>query len=93
MISILKTYTEQGYRVIALASRVLEESYLKVSKMHRDELEKDLHFQGLIVLENQLKPETAGVIDTLKKAAIKVVMITGQYQGGILLQYLYTAKW
>ncbi|GLV38282.1 anne boleyn [Carabus blaptoides fortunei] len=77
LLSILKSYTEQGYRVIALGSRVLEESYLRISKMHRDELEKDLHFQGLIVLENQLKPETAGVIDTLKKAAIKVVMITG----------------
>lgn len=79
LMKILKTYTEQGYRVIALGSRVLQEKFVKLAKMHRDEIERDLSFEGLIILENQLKPETAGVIETLKKANIKVVMITGNF--------------
>lgn len=77
ILSTLKMYTEKGYRIIALGNRQINENYLKLSKMHRDEIEKDLCFQGLIIFENQLKPETIGVISTLKKADIKVVMITG----------------
>lgn len=47
-------------------------------KIHRDEMEKDLEFLGLLILENRLKPETTGVIKILKEARLKVVMITGK---------------
>ncbi|KAJ8927052.1 hypothetical protein NQ314_020520 [Rhamnusium bicolor] len=78
ILSRLKGYTCQGYRVIALGKRDLEEiSSEDIAKLHREEVECDLEFIGLIVLENKLKPQTTGVIRTLKEANLKVVMITG----------------
>lgn len=77
--STLQEYTEQGYRVIALGYRILDEvDYVQVQKMNRNEIEKDFEFGGLIVLENRLKPQTTGVINVLKSARIKVVMVTGR---------------
>ena len=43
----------------------------------REQLECDLIFLGLLILENRLKPETLPVIRTLKEAAIRTVMVTG----------------
>jgi hypothetical protein len=76
--STLQEYTEQGYRVIALGRRALAEtSYSKIQRMHRDDMEQDLEFLGMIVLENRLKLETEPVIGVLKGAHLKIVMITG----------------
>lgn len=74
---VLKSYTQQGYRVIALGTRVIDMSYLKIMKAPREDLEAGLDFVGLIILVNQLKPRTTGVIEQLKEAEIKIVMITG----------------
>lgn len=74
----LKTYTEKGYRVIAMATKTLPGlNYMKIKKLTREEMEKDLTFIGLIVLENRLKPQTASVMKELRDANIKTVMITG----------------
>lgn len=79
MVSVLSEYTEQGYRVIALACRALPlADYKRLNCMKREEIEKDLEFLGLIILENRLKPQTEGVIKELKDARVKVVMITGK---------------
>jgi Cation transport ATPase len=76
--SILQEYTEQGYRVIALGRRTLSDtSYTKIQRMRREDVEHDLEFLGMIVLENRLKPETEPVIGVLKGACVKIVMITG----------------
>ncbi|CAG9772733.1 unnamed protein product [Ceutorhynchus assimilis] len=75
----LKEYTELGYRVIGVASKKLPDhlTYQNIVKMHRDEVENELEFLGLLIFENRLKPETTGIIKTLKDAQLKVVMITG----------------
>ncbi len=44
---------------------------------YRDAVECDIHFCGLLVMENKLKPETAPVISELLQADIRTVMITG----------------
>jgi len=44
----------------------------------REQLECDLIFLGLLVLENRLKPETLPVIRTLKDADVRTIMVTGQ---------------
>lgn len=76
--STLQEYTEQGYRVIALGRRTLADiSYSKIQRMRREDMEQDLEFLGMIVLENRLKPETEPVIGVLKGAHLKIVMITG----------------
>lgn len=74
----LKSYTVQGYRVIAMAFKHLPSmSCEELQQMKRDQFECDMTFLGLIVLENKLKPETADIISVLRNADIKVVMITG----------------
>ena len=46
--------------------------------MSRDQVERDLEFLGLVVLENRLKEPTVQVIEELREANIRVVMITGK---------------
>ena len=73
----LHEYTEKGYRVLALATRELHLSYVKMQKLSREQTEKDLTFLGLLVMGNMLKPETKDVINVLKQANIRPVMVTG----------------
>ena len=76
--SVLERYTEKGYRVLAVAYRKLEGmKYLKLQRVSRDELETSLTLAGLIVLENRLKPATTPVINELKVAKVRVIMVTG----------------
>lgn len=64
--------------MIALAHKSLNRmSYAKVQRITREVAETELHFLGLVILENRLKPETMPVIAALNDAAIKVVMVTG----------------
>uniref|UniRef100_A0A674I4V3 Cation-transporting ATPase n=1 Tax=Terrapene triunguis TaxID=2587831 RepID=A0A674I4V3_9SAUR len=65
----LKVYTTQGFRVIALAHRALN--------MGNDEVESDLTFLGLLIMENRLKAESKPVLEELSAARIRSVMITG----------------
>ncbi|XP_023338513.1 probable cation-transporting ATPase 13A3 isoform X5 [Eurytemora carolleeae] len=75
----LKELTLQGYRVIALAQRQLDENvnWIKIQKMKRDAVENNLQFLGFLIMQNTLKPQTQGVISELKAAELKIVMITG----------------
>ncbi|XP_074655919.1 polyamine-transporting ATPase 13A3-like [Tubulanus polymorphus] len=75
--NVLTNYTQQGYRVIALAWKPLKLSYVKVQRIERKDVEKDLIFLGLIIMVNKLKPESKPVINTLTKAGIRSVMVTG----------------
>ncbi|CAL1544453.1 unnamed protein product [Lymnaea stagnalis] len=77
--SVLHSYSIQGFRVIALSHRPMDPkiTWHQVQRLSRDKVEKDLNFLGLLVMQNQLKPQTAPVIRTLKDADIRTVMITG----------------
>lgn len=43
-------------------------------------MEKNLNFVGLIVMENKLKPETTPVINELREANIRCIMVTGVFK-------------
>lgn len=73
----LEEYTKKGYRVLALSTKVIEVDEGSAGALTREEAECDLSFLGLIVLENRLKPESSGVVEILKDADVKVVMVTG----------------
>uniref|UniRef100_A0AAQ5WYM8 Polyamine-transporting ATPase 13A3 n=1 Tax=Amphiprion ocellaris TaxID=80972 RepID=A0AAQ5WYM8_AMPOC len=75
----LETYTRQGFRVIALAHRQLESklSWHKVQNLSRDVLETNMEFLGLIIMQNKIKEETAGVLCELRHANIRTLMVTG----------------
>ena len=78
---ILDSYTEKGYRVIALATKLLpaNKSYIKIKRMNTSEVENDLEFLGLIVLENRIKKETKPVIKQLQNAKLRTIMVTGDH--------------
>ncbi|GAA6222587.1 probable cation-transporting ATPase 13A3 isoform X1 [Lates japonicus] len=75
----LETYTRQGFRVIALAHRQLESklSWHKVQSLSRDLIETNMEFLGLIIMQNKIKQETAGVLCELRQANIRTLMVTG----------------
>lgn len=55
----LEVYTRKGYRVIALGVKFMEDtSYIKIQTTKRDDVERDLHFLGFLVMENKLKSVT-----------------------------------
>ena len=74
---ILDSYTENGYRVIAVASRLLGNKVTKIDKLERSDVEKELSFLGLIVFENRIKKETKPVIEQLQNAKMRTIMVTG----------------
>jgi cation-transporting ATPase 13A3/4/5 len=45
--------------------------------IQRSEIEKDLTFLGLLIMENKLKPETPGAIAKLQECRVRTVMATG----------------
>ncbi|XP_054889381.1 polyamine-transporting ATPase 13A3-like isoform X4 [Poeciliopsis prolifica] len=75
----LESYTRQGFRVIALAHRQLESklSWHKVQMLSRDLIETNMEFLGLIVMQNKIKQESAGVLTELRRANIRTLMVTG----------------
>ncbi|CAL1530484.1 unnamed protein product [Lymnaea stagnalis] len=76
---VLQSYTEHGYRVIALAWKPLPDKlkFVKVQRVSREQVENELIFLGLIVMENRLKPQSAPVICELNEADIRTIMVTG----------------
>lgn len=77
---ILNGYASNGFRVLAMAGKLIPVNLAragKINKMSREEAEKDLQFLGLVVLENRLKPVSAGVIAELHGANIRPIMVTG----------------
>ena len=83
---VLNNFTRNGYRVLGLAKRVISADEWKgftsgkVDGPLREDLELNLEFLGLLVMENRLKADTAIVILQLSEAAIRTVMVTGASQ-------------
>ncbi|XP_078522756.1 putative cation-transporting ATPase 13A4 [Lissotriton helveticus] len=74
----LQIYTKQGFRVIGLAHKPLpSKTPSELRCLTREEVESNLEFLGLLVMENQLKPETRPVLEELLEARIRTVMVTG----------------
>ncbi|NXH54190.1 AT134 ATPase, partial [Rhabdornis inornatus] len=72
----LLLYTAQGFRVIGLACKSLQGVKLPAA-LTREEIESDLTFLGLLIMENRLKKETKPVLEELSAARIRSVMVTG----------------
>ncbi|XP_061653528.1 polyamine-transporting ATPase 13A3-like isoform X1 [Phyllopteryx taeniolatus] len=75
----LETYTRQGFRVIALAHRQLQSelSLPEAQSLCREQIETNMDFLGLIIMQNKIKEETAGVLLELRQANIRTLMVTG----------------
>ncbi|XP_066462433.1 polyamine-transporting ATPase 13A2 isoform X2 [Eleutherodactylus coqui] len=77
--AMLRQYTEDGYRVLGFAYKPLQSvrTFEEAQSISRESAERDLIFSGFLVMKNVLKPETAPVIYSLRKANIRTVMVTG----------------
>ncbi|KAM4771312.1 putative cation-transporting ATPase 13A4 [Rhinophrynus dorsalis] len=74
----LERYTFQGLRVIGVAYKNLKNRNRDdLESIEREDIESDLDFIGLLILENRLKPETRPILEELNAANIRTVMITG----------------
>ena len=47
-------------------------------QVDRDDVECNLQFLGLLVMENRLKLETKAVISQLRQANVRIIMVTGE---------------
>ncbi|UYV83809.1 ATP13A3 [Cordylochernes scorpioides] len=74
---VLEGHARQGFRILAIASRRLDTDWEEALNMSRESLEKDMNLEGLLVLQNPLKPETAPALNILKEANIRSIMVTG----------------
>jgi len=78
--SVLESYASHGFRILALASKVIVPAMAKagkINKMTREQVESELTFLGLVILENRLKTASIGVLRELRGANIRTVMVTG----------------
>ncbi|NXH54570.1 AT132 ATPase, partial [Rhabdornis inornatus] len=75
----LRHYTTDGFRVLALACKALGSvaTFEEALQVPRDSVESGLSFLGFLVMKNVLKPESAPVIQLLRSANIRPVMVTG----------------
>jgi cation-transporting ATPase 13A3/4/5 len=75
---VLSKYTQLGYRVLACATKTLPEvKFGGLKGLSLKDVEKNLSFLGLIVLQNKLKAETIPALNSLREAEIGVKMATG----------------
>ncbi len=70
-------FAEEGLRILALA---YAEISLDAQKYTVEGVERDLIFIGLMAMFDPPRPEVRNAVETAKRAGIKVVMITGDYE-------------
>ncbi|XP_056450032.1 cation-transporting ATPase 13A2 isoform X1 [Gadus chalcogrammus] len=73
---VLDDFASRGFRVLALGYKVMG-SDTDLGTIEREAVERDMRFLGLFLMRNLVKPETAGVIQTLRQAQLRTVMVTG----------------
>lgn len=67
-------YTMKGYRILAFGYKFIKKEQLLDNVQ---EFESDLIFLGLMLMQNNIKPQTYETIKSLKENDIHVLMITG----------------
>ncbi|KAL3639680.1 putative manganese-transporting ATPase pdr2 [Castilleja foliolosa] len=73
-----KKYTRQGSRVLALAHKSLPEMTVSEARsLERDNVERDLTFDGFAVFNCPIRGDSASVLSELKGSSHDLVMITG----------------
>ncbi|PBP21584.1 putative sodium p-type atpase protein [Diplocarpon rosae] len=77
----MEALAAQGLRVLALASKEWRGVTGKNEQENREEVERDLVFQGLVGLYDPPRPESEGAVKECHQAGIAVHMLTGDHPG------------
>ncbi|TKS77164.1 Cation-transporting ATPase 13A2 [Collichthys lucidus] len=72
----LRNFSSEGLRVLALAYKPLDRN-TDFKTIERGEVEKDMKFLGLMMMKNLVKPESPEVINILRQAHLRNIMVTG----------------
>ncbi len=67
----------RGLRVLAVATRRLDNGYQRNGEWRVEDVERDLTLLGLIGMEDPPRPEVSGAVAACKRAGIRVFMVTG----------------
>lgn len=78
IIAQIDAFAEEGLRILGFAYRDFEAKYIPETTAQATE--RDLIFIGITAMYDPPRPEVKGAISVCKKAGIRVVMITGDYQ-------------
>jgi len=78
IIAQIDSFAEEGLRILGFAYRGFEVK--DIPDTTAQTLEKDLIFVGITAMYDPPRPEVKDAISVCKKAGIRVVMITGDYQ-------------
>ncbi|CAN5207907.1 calcium-translocating P-type ATPase, SERCA-type [soil metagenome] len=69
----ISSYAQEGYRVIAFASRDVS----TLTATTREKLEQDLHFLGIVGIYDPPRIEVKEALEKARNAGIHVIMVTG----------------
>lgn len=72
----LRNFSSEGLRVLALGYKPLDEK-TDLKTIEREAVEKDMQFLGFLMMKNLVKPQSAKVINILRQAQLRSVMVTG----------------
>ena len=76
-LEILSNHTQNGFRVLACATKDIPENDYHDNKFKRKNFNNDLVFLGLIIFKNMLKRDTKLAIKKLNKANMQIIVSTG----------------
>lgn len=83
-----KLLAKEGYRVIALASKVVSGDSVDACKDTRSTCESELTFAGFIAFTCRVRKDTAAVLLRLKEGGMSIAMVTGD----AILTAIHVAK-
>lgn len=72
----LSNFSKDGLRVLAIGYKPLDVA-MDLSTIQREEVEKDMHFLGFLMMKNLVKEESPRVINLLNLATLRTIMVTG----------------
>ena len=72
----LTKFSENGYKVIALASAKIDHEINELGRLTKDDIFK---FEGLIAVADSVRPGVVDAIESAATAGIKVKMVTGDH--------------
>jgi cation-transporting ATPase 13A3/4/5 len=83
-LQVAKECAGQGYYVIAIAGKRLNQTEAADLAIKREDLEKDVSLLGIMLFRNELKPDTRNALQKLRDGGCRTVMITGDHQNTAL---------
>ena len=84
----LSFYAYQGYRVLSMAAKMINNDVNDMQNIQRDLIENNMIFLGFLIIKNDLKVNTDKYIDIFEQAGLKLIISTGDN----LFTSLYVAK-